>query len=254
MSPPEIILVPLAGGSGAGRPLLVVGPSLGTGVEALWGICAGLLADRFDVVGWELPGHGRGTPHDEPFTMAELAAGVARAVGRDSFLYAGDSLGGAVGLHLLLDHAHRVEAAALIATGAVIGTPDGWQDRAALVRRQGTGALVEGAIQRWFAAGFTARAPDRVMSLLDTLRAADDASYARCCEVLAGYDVRARLGEIAAPVLAVAGAHDVVTTSASLAEIAGGVRHSRHITIAGAAHMPPAEVPAEVAALIRSLI
>src|SRR5262245_61445025 len=98
-----------------GLPLLVLGPSLGTSAHTLWSACAGHLSGSFDVLAWDLPGHGR-NQHvpDEPFTVAELAAGVVRAVdealdgrrdvgggGVGSFSYAGDSIGGAVGLQLL---------------------------------------------------------------------------------------------------------------------------------------------------------
>ena len=61
-------------------PLLVLGPSLGTSARSLWGDCATHLTDAFDVLAWDLPGHGhnRSVP-EEPFTMAELAAGVLRS-------------------------------------------------------------------------------------------------------------------------------------------------------------------------------
>ena len=54
------------------KPLLVVGPSLGTSVTPLWAPAAEHLREEYDVVGWELPGHGRGTPVSEPFTVEEL--------------------------------------------------------------------------------------------------------------------------------------------------------------------------------------
>lgn len=109
-------------------PLLVLGPSLGTSATALWGDCASHLADVFDVLAWDLPGHGhnRAVP-DEPFSMAELATGVLRVVddvlaGRGEvggpFSCAGDSVGGAVGLQLLLDAPDRVTSAVLLGAGA----------------------------------------------------------------------------------------------------------------------------------------
>ena len=65
---------------GDGLPLLVVGPSIGTSVTALWSSCAAQLAGRFHVVGWDLPGHGRSATTHEPFTMADLAAAVVSLV------------------------------------------------------------------------------------------------------------------------------------------------------------------------------
>src|SRR5690606_36119507 len=119
-----------------GSPLLVLGPSLGTTAEGLWQAAASHLTHRFHVLAWDLPGHGRSPEPTEPFSMGELASAVvalADAAAADSggavgpFVYAGDSVGGAVGLHLLLEHPERVSAAALICTAATFGTPDAWQ-------------------------------------------------------------------------------------------------------------------------------
>jgi 3-oxoadipate enol-lactonase / 4-carboxymuconolactone decarboxylase len=242
------------------RPLLVVGPSLGTSVTALWGRCARLIEDRFHVVGWDLPGHGRDTaPTPERLSIAELAAGVLAAAdevlaGRGQpgsrFGYAGDSVGGQVGLQLLLDSPERVTTAALACTGARIGEASGWHDRSALVLRDGTKAVVESSRQRWFGPGFEARDPETAQDLIDSLTAADPRGYAAVCGALADFDVRHRLGEIAAPVLAIAGAADVPTPPALLRDLAAGVPHGRYAELPGVGHLAPAEAPAAVAELI----
>ena len=233
-----------------GRPVLVVGPSLGTSAETLWSRCAARLGGRFHVIGWDLPGHGRSPAPAASFTVAELAVAVRALLGDTPFRYAGDSVGGAVGLHLLLDAPEQIPGAALICTGAQIGEPAGWHDRAATVRAAGTSAMVEGSAQRWFAPGFLAREPAAGSALLHALRDADAEGYALTCEALAAFDVRKRLGEITTPVLAVAGAHDVATPPAKLAEIAAGVRAGRLVTLDDVAHLAPAERPDVVAALL----
>ena len=76
--------------------------------------------------------------------------------------YAGDSVGGAVGLQLLLDAPDRVTSAALLCTGAVIGDPEQWRVRAATVRAIGYRRRWSTAsAERWFAAGFADREPGR---------------------------------------------------------------------------------------------
>ena len=240
-------------------PLLVLGPSLGTSATALWSEAASHLAERFHVIGWDLPGHGRSTEVGDGFTMGELAAGVLSLVEAvlaergepgGTFGYAGDSAGGAVGLQLLLDHPDRVTGAVLLCTGAKIGEPDGWHERAATVRASGTPVMVTGSAQRWFAAGFLATHAEVATGLLQALQHADREGYAQVCEALADFDVRARLAEISAPVLAVAGAEDVATPPELLAEIADGVRNGRLVVLDGVAHLAPAEAPEKVARLI----
>ncbi|MET8523355.1 alpha/beta fold hydrolase [Nocardioides sp. NPDC004968] len=256
---PRITPVELAGDPS--KPILVVGPSLGTSVTALWAATAELLADSFHVIGWELPGHGHGTPTSDAFSMADLAAGVLACIDRvltdrgerhGTFAYAGDSVGGAVGLQLLLDAPTRVSAAVLTNTGAKIGEPEGWNDRAKTVRAAGTASQVAGSTQRWFAPGFLEREPARGGALLHSLRDADAESYALVCDALAAYDVRGRLAEIAAPVLAIAGVDDAPTPPASLEEIVVGVRSGRLVSLDAVGHLAPAEAPHAVASLITS--
>jgi 3-oxoadipate enol-lactonase/4-carboxymuconolactone decarboxylase len=244
---PALAVSPLGRGPG---PLLVVGPAIGTSAATLWARCAAELGDEFRVLAWDLPGHGASAPATEAFSIAELAEGVLAAVGDRPFLYAGDSIGGAVGMQLLLDHSDRVDGTALICTGARIGTPESWHERAALVRAEGTKALVPTAAQTWFGPGFADREPAVAGALLDHLAGTDDASYAWACEALAGFDVTARLGEIRTQVLAVAGGYDTRTPVEGLRTIATGVSDGQLVVLDPVAHLAPAEAPAATAALI----
>ncbi len=232
-------------------PLVVLGPSLGTST-ILWEDVVPLLADDYRVAAWDLPGHGAGPRVSHAFTVADLADAVAAAVADDTFFYSGVSLGGATGLELALRHGDRVHAAAIVASGAVLGDPGSWAERTAQARAQSTSSLIVGSAQRWFAPDSMARRPDLSGRLLHVLQDADDEGYARCCEALAAYDVRSTLGEIEVPILAAWGAHDAVAPEPKALEIAEGVADGRVARIADAGHLPPAEQPEAVAALLRS--
>jgi 3-oxoadipate enol-lactonase/4-carboxymuconolactone decarboxylase len=256
LSVPTITAVRLTGAANrAELPLLVLGPSLGTSASTLWTECAAGLTDAFDVVAWDLPGHGYNhSVGEESFTMAELAQGVLRVLDeileqRDQyngpFVYAGDSVGGAVGLQLLLDQPSRVRAAVLLCTGAKIGDPALWAGRVGQVSISGTSVMVSGSAERWFGPGFLDRSPATGSALLHALQDTDDRGYMQ---------VRDRLAEITAPVLAVAGSADVVTPTDGLREIAGGVKHGRLVELEGVGHLAPAEAAAAVARLIRQHI
>lgn len=246
MTRPPIALTAPVGRDGA--PFVVLGPSLGTST-ILWEEVVPLLASRFRVAAWDLPGHGAARPATDPFTAGELADAVASAVAGlgGPVSYAGVSLGGATGLELLLRHPDLVSRAAIVCASPVFGEPQGWHDRAAQVRAQGTPVLVRGSAERWFAPGSIARVPVLSGRLLHALSDADDESYALCCEALAAYDVTDRLGGIATPLLAIAGSHDPVSPPAHAEAIAAGVQDGRAATIADAGHLAPAEQPAAVA-------
>jgi 3-oxoadipate enol-lactonase/4-carboxymuconolactone decarboxylase len=251
MTTPRIVGTDFGGPPGAG--LLLLGPSLGTSAATLWKPVAERLAERARVVAWDLPGHGR-SPASGPFRMSELAAAVL-ALADDiapgqRFSYAGDSVGGAVGLQLLLDAPERVASAALLCTGAVIGDPELWRVRAATVRESGTESVVLLSAERWFAAGFADREPAVAAALLDALRDTNAECYALVCEALAVFDVVDRLPQITTPVLAIAGAQDIPTPPEGLAQIASGVSDGRLIVLDGVGHLAPAEAPDRVADLI----
>lgn len=239
-----------------GAPLLVLGPSLGTST-IVWESAAPALSQTHRIVAWDLPGHGDSPAASTSFSVADLADAVAAGVstlGVDRIRYAGVSLGGAVGLELLLRHPALVERAAILCSGAAIGTPDAWRERAEKVRAESTSALIIGSAQRWFAPGSIASHPDLTGRLLHVLQNADDESYARCCEALAGHDVRDRLGEISAPLLAIWGEYDEVTPESSAREIAAGVVDGSAAGIAEASHLAPVDAPGAVAALLNQFL
>lgn len=244
---------------GAARPLLVVGPSLGTAVAPLWSAVAARLADRFTVLGFDLPGHGASINAAPAARMQALAAAALAAVDAfqartgatgQPFFYAGVSVSGCIGLQLLLDAPDRVSRAVILNSAARIGDAAGWRDRAALVRAQGCAALRDASAARWFAPGFADAHPEVAEALLRSLCDADAAGYAGVCEALADFDVRARLAEIAAPVLAIGGADDMATPPECQRALAAGVHDGRVEILAATAHLAPAERPDEVARLI----
>jgi 3-oxoadipate enol-lactonase len=240
-------------GTHTGEPSLILGPSLGTST-LLWEPAAELLAPHFNLLAWDLPGHGGSPAAHEPFSVAELADGViglAGEAGVGAFYYAGVSLGGQVGLELALRHPDRVLKLAVICSAAKIGDATAWKERAAAVRAHGTPAMVDGSAERWFAPGFIAQQPEGARRLLQALSSdTDDESYALCCEALGASDVRDRLREIATPTIAIYGEHDVVVGATEAELIAQHVQQGAARKIAGAAHLAPVERPEAVTAVI----
>lgn len=238
------------------RPLVVLGPSLGVSTR-LWQTVAADLAQDFDVVAWDLPGHGVSAPASDAFSIGDLATAVLDVVdrlGATRFSYAGDSVGGAVGLQLAVQAPDRVAAVAVVCSGARIGDAQMWADRAATVRRSGTPVMIAAASQRWFAPGFLDRAPEVGGALLGDLQHTDAESYALACGALADFDAHDRLSEIAVPVLAISGALDVAAPPELGRRVADGVQRGRFVELPGVAHLAPVEAPAQTAALLRDLL
>lgn len=243
MTQPPIQLTDPVGPAGA--PLVVLGHSLGTGT-LLWENAVPALAAEYRVTLLSLPGHEQTPVPAEPFTLAELADAVAEAgqqLAGGRFLYAGVSIGGALGLELALHHPEALLGAAIIASGAELGGAAHWTARAEMVRQQSPAALVAASAKNWFAPDSIANEPVLTGRILRVLQETSSEGYARCAEALARYDVRARLSEISVPILAVYGEHDTVGPEEKQDQIVAGVQRGRKLRIDGAAHQPPAEQP-----------
>ncbi|CAL9384660.1 Putative aminoacrylate hydrolase RutD [Streptomyces sp. enrichment culture] len=231
-------------------PPLLLGPSLGTSY-ALWDKVAPELSAGHRVIRWDLPGHGGSAaelikPGATVGDLAALVLALADSLGVERFAYAGVSLGGAVGLHLAVHHPERLSSLAVICSSAHFNGSRPWEERAALVRREGLAGLAEGADARWFTPGFT------VPELVRDHREADPEAYAACCDALAAFDLRDRLAGIGVPTLLIAGRDDPATPPAHLREIADAVPDATLVEIPGASHLAPAERPEAVLSALRA--
>lgn len=226
-------------------PLLLLGPSLGTSTK-LWSEFIPVASERFRVVAWDLPGHGDSPGYSEPITVALLADAlvpVIERLGGEAVHYAGISIGGGVGLELMVRHPELVASAAIICSGAKFGPVEFWQERARIALDEGMAQIVPASAKRWYAPGVQERRPERTEELLDDLRNVDRPSYAALCGAVATHDVEARLREIRVPVLAVWGQFDGEDPAASARYLSEHVADSREVGIAGSAHLPAVDRP-----------
>ena len=234
-------------------PLLVLGPALGTGTDG-WRPAADLLADRFRILRVDLPGHGVSSAIAGPVSMGDLADAVVALVdgiGGGRFVYAGVSIGGAIGIELATGpHADRLAGLAVICSDARISDEATWSSRAQQVRSQGTPSLVAASSARWFAPTFPGRDPDTVGRTLHDLMDTDDESYARLAEALAAFDRRSDVAGITTPTIVLAGDADGVVTPEAATALAQAIRGATVTVLADTGHQAHLERPTIVAAAI----
>jgi 3-oxoadipate enol-lactonase len=217
---------------GEGDRVVVLSGSLGSSL-AMWDPQMPALADRFRVLRYDHPGHGR-SPLSEDRTVAALAAqllGLLDDLGFAQVSFCGLSLGGAVGMRLALDAPHRIGKLVLCSTSARFATPEFWDRRVAAVRSGGVEAIADEVLDRWFTPGF----PD-VRRYRDMLVSTPAEGYARCCEVVRDWDVRGALGAVRAPTLAIAGVDDPSTPPGELKAIVTEIPDS-HLSVLDGRHL-----------------
>jgi 3-oxoadipate enol-lactonase len=222
--------------SGSGdAPVVVLGSSLGA-THAMWAPQIDVLAERFRVIAFDHRGHGESEVPPGPYTIDDLGGDVVELLDTlavEQASYVGISLGGAVGLWLAENAPERFHRFALLcppawpAAGAQM-----WTDRAATVRAEGTQAITEATLGRWFLPEFTEIDPLREQ-LLNT----PDEGYAACCEALGSMDLRDKLGDITAPVLLVTAEQDESIPPETVIPLATAIPGAHLEIIENAAHL-----------------
>jgi len=232
---------------GLARHTFVLAHALGCDLT-MWDALAHHLAEHGRVVRYDQRGHGGSEAPAGPYTLAELADDAARLIvelALGPVVWVGLSMGGMVGQELSLRHPGLVRALVLANTtsGYPAEAQAGWAQRIAGIEQGGLEAIVDGALQRWFHAGFHAQQPQTVAHWRARVLACDAAGYIACCHAIAGLDTTARLPGIAVPALVIAGALDQGTPPEMARVIAQGIPGARLVVLPEASHLSALEQP-----------
>ena len=193
----------------------------------------------------DLPGHGRsgGTGRRTIGEYATDMLALADALDMERFIPVGHSMGGAIALQLALDAPERVAGLGLVSTGARLRvTPrildhvlDDYEKVVDFVVRAAFGPTADDDLRR-LGRRLLMEAPPEVV-LRDYL----------ACDA---FDVRERLGEVAAPALVIGGTADRMTPPEFSSYLAEHIPDAELHLIEGAGHMIAAEFPDWVADIL----
>jgi 3-oxoadipate enol-lactonase len=237
-------------------PALVLSNSLGSTL-AMWDPQAAALAGAFRVVRYDLRGHGRSPVPDGPYGLDDLGADVLALLDRleiERAHLAGISLGGMVSMWLAVHAPDRVDRLVPCSTSAQLGPPEGWAERATLVRRKGTQALAPTVVERWLTPAYREAHPEEVSRLRAMIAATPDEGYAGCCAAIEHMDLRGDLSRVRAPTLVVSAAQDPATPPEHGELIASLIPGARFEVLEDAAHLANLERPDAFTALLRDFL
>jgi 3-oxoadipate enol-lactonase len=219
----------------ADAPVVLLGSSLGTTLE-MWAPQVEVLAGRYRVVAFDHRGHGESEAPKGPYSIEDLGGDVVElldALEVEQASYVGISLGGAVGLWLAQNAPERFHRFAVICPPSnPAADAQMWTDRAAQVRADGTEAITDATLGRWFLPEFTETAAVRQM-LIDT----SDEGYAACCEALGSTNLLPGLSDITAPVLLITTDSDTSIPPETVVPLASQIPGAHLEIIENAAHL-----------------
>ncbi|ELZ01214.1 alpha/beta fold family hydrolase [Natrialba chahannaoensis JCM 10990] len=202
------------------------------------------LADQYPVVTLDLSGHGDSDDIDASAGYMTLSAYaddvIAVATETDASVLVGNSLGGAVVMHILLERGdeYRPDAVVLTGTGARLGVLEDLRN------------WLENDFER--AVEFL-HGPDRLFHdakselaaySSDQMRACGQAVTQRDFETCHAFDVRDELSGIDVPTLVVYGEHDKLTPPRYHEFLVDEIDGARSVALEDAAHMVMLEQPA----------
>jgi pimeloyl-ACP methyl ester carboxylesterase len=168
---------------------------------------------------------------------AEAVAGFLRAARVPRPVPCGLSIGGAIGLQLLLDLPGQLDAAILVGTGARLKVrPEIFE---------GIARDYPGFVRTLPAAAASPQTPPhRLEALLEATLATPPAVTAGDFRACDRFDVMARLGEIRRPVLVVSAEDDRLTPPRYADYLVRHIPGARRAHLPGAGHLSPLETPA----------
>ncbi|WP_397543349.1 alpha/beta fold hydrolase [Roseovarius salis] len=178
----------LAGPDGAPAVVLIHG--LGLTREVTWGHIAPVLARRYRVLSYDLPGHGQTAAPDEAVSLRMLGrqlVALMDELGLDRAALAGFSLGGMINRRVAMDDPGRVSAL------AILNSPhEREEEQQKLVEQRardtgagGPAATIDTTLARWFTERFRHDHPETVQQVRDTVLANETGCYAAHRQVLA---------------------------------------------------------------------
>jgi pimeloyl-ACP methyl ester carboxylesterase len=207
-----------------------------------WFAVAPALARTRRVILPDLPGHGESAPADGPIPLSLILTSLeALLANEESFLLAGNSLGGWLALHYTLRHPEQVAHLVLEASGGLnrpLSSP--------LVARDRDEALV--ILRAVHGPKFVP--PEWVIEAL--LKRAGGSPMLRLTEI-PEHDIEARLGEIRTPTTLIWGADDGVLPLDHAQAFQQAIPHARLEVIEGAGHIPHMQQPERFLACLTAI-
>lgn len=235
----------------AGKPKLVFSNSLGTDIR-IWRDVIVRLAGDFSILAYDSRGHGLSEVGDTPYTIETLGADLAALIDATGFgpaIVCGVSVGGLTAQALYKARPDLVGGLVLCDTAHKIGTAEAWNERIAIVGKDGIEAVADTVLKGWFTENFRNTDPS-FAGYRAMLTRTPREGYLATVAAIRDADFTVDAPTIDVPTLCLGGEVDIPTPPKLVQELAKLIPGARYELIRGAGHIPMIERPEVVAAII----
>lgn len=192
------------------------------------------LAKHFRMVRYDSRGHGASVANQGPYSVEGFgrdALAIMDALGIEKAHWLGLSLGGIVGLWLLVHARERIGRAVLASASAQIPGPDLWNSRILLARDSGMNGVATATAERWFTKAFRDANPEKVDAVMEMVRTTPLHGYLAACAAVRDMDQREAIRSIRNKVLVISGRHDLSTPPEMGALVASSIEGAKFVTL-----------------------
>lgn len=242
--------------TGQGQPLVFIN-GLGSSTRD-WDRQVAEFSRTYQVITYDLRGHGRSDKPAGPYSIPQFAAdsaGLLNALGVASAHIVGLSLGGGVAFQLALDYVQLVKTMTIVNSApAMVGiTPDAQKEverRVAIVRQMGMRAMGEALAPNLFPKVEHAALRQ---TFVEQWAKNDPQAYIEATLSMVGWNVTDRLGSIRCPALVIAADQDYTPVAIKEAYVKL-LPDAQLVVIADAHHATPVERPQEFNAALAQFL
>ncbi len=226
----------------------------------LWDVQAAALEGDFQVLCYDLRGHGGSEAPAGEYTIEMLANDLRDLLDslsvRNTYLV-GLGLGGAIAQAFAVEHPDRLLGlmpcccrARMVPEFAAM-----WHKLRESVQQKGLEPIVEPTVQRWFSADFKAANPEVLEKVRAMIRGTTREGYLGVTAAFLGLNVEDKLPRIGVPTLYVSGAEDKLGGPPDLMKsLSEKVKGARHVSVPNAAHIANIQNPAGFNAVLEGFV
>ncbi len=224
-----------------GAPVVVLSHSLASSLM-MWNPQMEALNPHFQVLRYDMRGHGKSDITSGPYTLDLLAddvIGLLDALKIDRVHFVGLSIGGMIGQSLALNHAHRLRSLTLCDTASMIlqEAQPIWQERIDKTISKGMEAQVDETMERWFTPPFLKQGSPMLDIIRKQILATSVQGYIGCSEAIRKLNYLDRLPEIKLPTLIMVGEDDPGTPVSASKAMHGRLSNSKLVILSSARHL-----------------